>query len=101
MDDPKLKPKLKSKRPVPTPPPSTSLPMRDDSYVSPKDAEEMRQYLKDKQMDEAQQKAFDAHTKRPLNERKAGGMIKKMRTGGFVRSADGIAKKGKTRGKVC
>lgn len=32
---------------------------------------------------------------------KKGGCVKKMASGGYVRAADGIAKKGKTRGKVC
>lgn len=32
---------------------------------------------------------------------KKGGCVKKMANGGFVRSADGIAKKGKTKGKMC
>lgn len=31
---------------------------------------------------------------------KKGGCVKKMASGGFVRSADGIAKKGKTKGKM-
>ena len=32
---------------------------------------------------------------------KRGGKVKKMKSGGFVKAADGIAKKGQTRGKVC
>jgi hypothetical protein len=32
---------------------------------------------------------------------KCGGKVKKMAGGGFVRSADGIATKGKTKGKIC
>lgn len=32
---------------------------------------------------------------------KKGGMAKCMASGGFVRSADGIAVKGKTKGKIC
>jgi hypothetical protein len=32
---------------------------------------------------------------------KRGGSVKKMATGGFVRAADGIAQRGKTKGKVC
>ena len=32
---------------------------------------------------------------------KKGGCVKKMATGGFVKSADGVAKKGKTKGRVC
>ena len=31
---------------------------------------------------------------------KKGGCVKKMATGGFVKSADGVAKKGKTKGKM-
>lgn len=30
-----------------------------------------------------------------------GGKVKKMSTGGFTRAADGIAQRGKTRGKMC
>jgi hypothetical protein len=32
---------------------------------------------------------------------KRGAMVVKMANGGFVKSADGIAKRGKTRGKMC
>ena len=32
---------------------------------------------------------------------KKGGKVKKMSTGGYTRAADGIATKGKTRGKMC
>ena len=31
----------------------------------------------------------------------SGGKIKKMAGGGYVRSADGIAQRGKTKGKIC
>ena len=30
-----------------------------------------------------------------------GGAVKKMASGGYVKAADGIAKRGKTRGKMC
>jgi hypothetical protein len=36
--------------------------------------------------------------RRPM---KKGAAIPKMKSGGFVRSADGVAKKGKTRAKMC
>jgi hypothetical protein len=32
---------------------------------------------------------------------KCGGPVKKMANGGYVRAADGVATKGKTKGKVC
>lgn len=32
---------------------------------------------------------------------KKGGKVKKMASGGYVRAADGIAQRGKTRGKMC
>ena len=35
------------------------------------------------------------------NEMCGGGKVKKMAAGGYTRSADGIASKGKTRGKFC
>lgn len=32
---------------------------------------------------------------------KKGGSVKKMAAGGYTRAADGIAQRGKTRGKIC
>ena len=37
----------------------------------------------------------------PEMAKKKGGMIKKMSAGGYTRAADGIAQRGKTRGKMC
>ena len=68
--------------------------------MTPAEMERAKKEAAETKMDAAQRRAAEEHYKRPLNARKAGGMIK-MRSGGFVRSADGIAKKGKTRGKVC
>jgi hypothetical protein len=32
---------------------------------------------------------------------KKGGKVKKMASGGYVKAADGVAKKGKTKGRMC
>ena len=41
-----------------------------------------------------------AEEKKPASAMKKGGKVKKYASGGYVKAADGICKKGKTRGKM-
>lgn len=49
----------------------------------------------------AEERAYNASDMTSQVEgKKKGGRVKKMATGGFVKAADGIAKRGKTRGRM-
>ena len=43
----------------------------------------------------------DSGPSKPPKEMCGGGKVKKMASGGYVKAADGIASKGKTKGKYC
>lgn len=61
--------------------------------------EEAKQEAKDRAAAKMQEKAYNESL---TTENKAkGGKIKKMSSGGYTRAADGIAQRGKTRGKMC
>jgi len=66
--------------------PATVAEMKDPNYVTPKMRMQMEEEAKDRKMQEAADSAY----------KKASG----MRSGGYVRAADGIAKRGKTRGRM-
>lgn len=54
------------------------------------------------QEDKDTQDATDAYNRSITSEGlKRGGKVKKMASGGYVKAADGIARKGKTRGMMC
>jgi hypothetical protein len=60
---------------------------------------EARQMMADKKAAEAAEKAYNAASKTPPAPKPAS--TEKKAKGGYVKSADGIATKGKTRGKMC
>ena len=60
---------------------------------------EARRMIADKKLEEASTRAYNAAEKTPPGP-KATATEKKAK-GGYVKSADGIATKGKTRGKMC
>jgi hypothetical protein len=60
---------------------------------------EARQMIADKKAQEAATKAYDAADKTPSAPKPAS--TEKKAKGGYVKSADGIASRGKTRGKMC
>ena len=60
---------------------------------------EARRMIADKKLEEASTRAYNAAEKTPPAP-KATSTEKKAK-GGYVKSADGIATKGKTRGKMC
>jgi len=77
---------------------------RDEDYVTPAKRSAMEQQVKtDKDM-AANEKGYDLSSRMSMNDlmKKAkGGSVKKMASGGSVSSrADGIAQRGKTRGKM-
>lgn len=66
---------------------------------SPQAMEAMRRMVEEKRRKEAEARAYDAASK--LGPRKAkGGKISGYAKGGYVRSADGCAQRGKTKGKM-
>jgi len=66
--------------------PPTIAEMKDPNYVTPKMRMQMEEEARDRKMQEAADKAY----------KKAAG----LRSGGYVRAADGCAQRGKTRGRM-
>jgi hypothetical protein len=69
-----------------------------EKEISPAERE-ARQMMADKKAAEAAEKAYNAASKTPPAPKPAS--TEKKAKGGYVKSADGIATKGKTRGKMC
>ena len=59
---------------------------------------EARQMLKDRAAAKSAEAEYDKAMPEPYAK---GGKVKKMSAGGYTRAADGIAQRGKTRGKMC
>ena len=69
--------------------------MSNEKEMSPAERE-ARQMIADKKAQDAATKAYDAADKTPSAHK-----AEKKAKGGYVKSADGIASRGKTRGKMC
>ena len=63
--------------------------------------EQAKQEAKDKAMAPKLEKAYNAASTTPPAPKAAASEPKKFAKGGYVRAADGIAQRGKTRGKIC
>jgi hypothetical protein len=72
--------------------------MSNEKEMSPAERE-ARQMIADKKAQDAATKAYNAADKTPPAPKPAS--TEKKAKGGYVKSADGIASRGKTRGKMC
>ena len=72
--------------------------MSNEKEMSPAERE-ARQMMADKKAQDAATKAYNAADKTPPAPKPAS--TEKKAKGGYVKSADGIASRGKTRGKMC
>ena len=72
--------------------------MSNEKEMSPAERE-ARQMIADKKAQDAATKAYNAADKTPHAPKPAS--TEKKANGGYVKSADGIASRGKTRGKMC
>ena len=77
--------------------PKTVAEMEDEKR-SPAERE-ARQMMKDRKAAKDAEAAYNANV--TSDGMKKGGKVKKMSAGGYTRAADGIAQRGKTRGKMC
>ena len=77
--------------------PKTVAEMEDEKR-SPAERE-ARQMMKDRKASKDAEAAYNASLS--SEGMKKGGKVKKMASGGYTRAADGIAQRGKTRGKMC
>jgi len=68
-----------------------------EAKMSPAERE-ARQMMKDRKAEKMAEGEYDKAMPEPYTK---GGKVKKMSTGGYTRAADGIAQRGKTRGKMC
>jgi hypothetical protein len=71
-----------------------------DDVVTP-EIRAKRKAMMDEAADQNAQPALDKTYEAARTTMKKGGSIKKMSAGGYTRAADGIAQRGKTRGKMC
>lgn len=72
-----------------------------DDVITP-ETRAKRKEIMDAAADEAAGAAAGAtYDKLTTVGKKSGGRVKKMAAGGYTRAADGIAQRGKTRGKMC
>lgn len=72
--------------------------MSNEKEMSPAERE-ARQMIADKKAQDAATKAYDAASKTPPAPKSSS--TERKANGGYVKSADGIASRGKTRGKMC
>ena len=77
--------------------PKTIAEMEDEKR-SPAERE-ARQMIKDRKAAKDAEAAYNASV--TSEGMKKGGKVKKMSSGGYTKAADGIAQRGKTRGKMC
>ena len=71
-----------------------------DDVVTP-EIRAKRKAMMGEAADETARPALDKTYEAARTTMKKGGSVKKMSAGGYTRAADGIATKGKTRGKMC
>ena len=76
--------------------PATIAEMK-EAKMSPAERE-ARQMMKDRKAEKMAEGEYDKAMPEPYTK---GGKVKKMSAGGYTRAADGIAQRGKTRGKMC
>lgn len=78
-------------------------PRRPDVTIDDVITPETREKMKDAKAEAADAKtaADNEAAYNKASKLKKGGSVKKMAAGGYTRAADGIAQRGKTRGKIC
>lgn len=80
---------------------ATAPVQKPEDQISSEKMAEMKQIVADKKREKAEEKAYNAADMTPDKApgKRKGGCVK-MAKGGYVRKADGIAQRGKTRGKM-